>query len=56
MAVVHELSVHKSHIDNCQDISAFFILAIDKKSFGYCEAYLLFDAYSTIRWKIMRDN
>ena len=35
MAVVHELNVHKS---NCQDHSAFFIRAIDNKSFA-CEAY-----------------
>ena len=49
MAVVHELSVNKSHIDNCQDVSAFFIRAIENKSFGYCEACLLFDDYSTVR-------
>ena len=48
MAVVHELNVHKSHIDNCQDLSTFFIRANDNKSFGYCEAYLLFDDYITI--------
>ena len=47
MAVVHELSVHKGHIDNCQDLSAFFIRAIDNNSFGYCEAYLLYNEYST---------
>ena len=43
MVVVHELNVPKIHIDNCQDLSAFFIRAIDNKSFGYCEAYLRFD-------------
>jgi len=48
-AAVHELNVHKSHIDNCQDLSAFFIRATDKMSFGYCEAYLQFDDYSTVR-------
>ena len=48
MAAVHELCVHKGHIDNCQDLSAFFIRLVDDKSFGYCEAYLLFDDYSTI--------
>ena len=47
MAVVHEFSVHKGHIDNCQGLSAFFIRAINSKPFGYCEAYLLFDDYST---------
>ena len=25
MAVVHEMNVHKIHIDNCQDLSALFI-------------------------------
>jgi len=56
MAVVHELNIHKMHIDNCEDLSAFFIHAIDNKSFGYCEAYLLFDDYSTDSWKIIRDK
>ena len=40
MAVLHELNVHKSNIDNCQDLSAFFIRAIDNKSFSHCETYL----------------
>ena len=48
MAVVHELNVHKIQIDNCQDLSAFFIRAIDNKYFGYREAYLMFDDYSTV--------
>ena len=47
MTFVHEFSVHKCHIDNCQGLSAFFIRAINSKSFGYCAAYLLFDDYST---------
>jgi len=47
MAVVHEFSVHKGHIDNWQGLSAFFIRAINSKPFGYSEAYLLFDGYST---------
>ena len=47
MTVVHEFSAHKGHIDNYQSLSAFFILAINSKPFGYCEAYLLFDDYST---------
>ena len=47
MAVVHEFIVHKGHIDKCQGLSAFFIRAINSKPFGYCEAYLLFDDYST---------
>ena len=45
----------KSHC-NCQDLSAFFIRTIDNKSFGYCEAYLIFDDYRTVRWKIIQDN
>ena len=49
MAVVHEFT--KSH-SNCQDHSAFFICAIDNKSFGYCEAYLLFDDYITNSLKV----
>ena len=36
MALVHELSVHKGHIDT-----------LGNKSFGYCDAYLLFDDNST---------
>ena len=47
MAVVHEFSVHKGHIDNCQGLSTFFIRAINSKYFGYSKAYLLFDSYST---------
>ena len=33
MAVEHDLRVHKGHIDNCQDISAFFIRSIDNNYF-----------------------
>ena len=49
MAVVHELNVQKIHIDNCQDLSALFIHAMDNRSFGYCEVCLLFGDYSTVR-------
>ena len=45
MAVVHEVSVHKGHIDICQGLSAFFIRAINSKPFGYSEAHVLFDYY-----------
>ena len=51
MAVVHELNVHKGHIGNCQDLSSFFVRAVDNKSVGYHEAYILFDDYSTTSLK-----
>ena len=41
MVVVHKMSVHKSHIDNCQDLSAIFIRAIDNN-------HLHVEDYSTV--------
>ena len=43
MAIVHELTVHKGQIDNCQSLASFFVRALDNKSGGYSEAYVLFD-------------
>ena len=47
MAIVHELSIHKDQIKKCHDLATYFIQAVNNKYVGYCEAYILFDNYST---------
>lgn len=51
MALVNEMIVHKDDIHNCKDMSVFFVRAVDQKSRGYCEAYVIFDDYSQTSMK-----
>ena len=46
MAVVNEMTVHRSSIHNCKELAEYFVHAVEKKSLGYSEAYVVFDDYS----------
>ena len=46
MAVVQELVVFESVINNCNDLAKLFVQAIDKKSQRYMCTYVVFDDYS----------
>ena len=38
--------MHRGNIHNCKELAEYFVHAMERKSHGYSEAYVVFDDYS----------